>query len=170
MQAKQRVHRPNVAHFVCVRQMRAIPRQKIIALVDRCERKMRCVTGRIARHHVSLDINFHSLNSGFRDRQHFHFFHQTKFLRLSQMIAARQFFNHRRAGDETIILAVIVPPIPRPFAASNGFRIRSLVEIEARNRCFNVNRFHSFEISRRCLRGSRRAVSALRRRIPSAVP
>src|SRR6266404_3833436 len=104
---------------------------------------MRRVTGWIARHDVACYVNFDRFDDNVRDAQNLHTFHQPELLCFLRMLATRQFFYYRRTREQTIALAMIVPPIPRPFPTGNGFRILPFVEIEAGNGRFDVNRFHN---------------------------
>ncbi len=143
MQPQKGIHHSNMSDLIRICQMVAIPSQKIVALVNRRERKMHRITRRVTRHYISCNINFDRAKDGFRLRQDANGFHQLELFLFSQMISARKFVYYGQASHQQILPAAVIPPIASPFTTSNGFSVRPLIEIETRNGCFNINCFHN---------------------------
>jgi hypothetical protein len=95
---------------------------------------------------MPLHINLNGLDYAICDAQNFHVVDQPEFFAFPGMFAARLFFDDRRAGEQAVIVAEIVPPVSRPLAPGDSFGVRPIIEVKARNRRLDINRLHSREI------------------------
>lgn len=125
--------------LVGVGQMATIPCYQKFTFVMRCDRQMKCVTDRILWHNMMHDVGIHDFRDFFFDVEQRDRFQQLQSIVFLWKAPLFQFVDHRFAGEEFVIQAMIIPPFARPVTPGHHLRFGSNLEIETRDRCFDVN-------------------------------
>jgi hypothetical protein len=136
MKSQQRVNLSNMPELIGVRQMFTIPRQKIIALMDRRQGKVESIPEGVFRHHMMLDVDIHGILDIvlYRDRRQAERHRQGIFP--VRKAARVEFGKHGCACKNPISVPVFIPPLAGPVAHGDDGWEGAPVVVETEDRRF----------------------------------
>ena len=139
IEAKQCVYPLDVLEFVGIGQMAAVPSQKKVALVERCQGKMQSIAHRISWHNLVLDVGLHDLDNLLFNRNQRQGLDQGDGIGLIGVIPMMEFIQHSFAGYQLIGEAASLPPFTGLLAPSEHVGFLTSLDVEAGNCCFDVH-------------------------------